>query len=138
MLAVRADRAVRWFDADNQPHKRKRCRDEGDSKNALLEVRSGSGGDEAAAFAKELFEMYRRFAELKGWKFEGLTCSSIDAGMEVKGGGLFEENNREQAACGSGVDRERGAFSCPCLPFARLSIQSLVYLLSFRRFEALK
>eukprot|EP00752_Nemacystus_decipiens_P007340 g6566.t1 len=55
-------------------------RDEGDSKNALLEVRSGSGGDEAAAFAKELFEMYRRFAELKGWKFEGLTCSSIDAG----------------------------------------------------------
>ncbi|CBN76719.1 conserved unknown protein [Ectocarpus siliculosus] len=55
-------------------------RDEGDSKNALLEVRSGSGGDEAAAFAKELFEMYRRFAELKGWKFEGMTCSSIDAG----------------------------------------------------------
>ncbi|CAB1108212.1 unnamed protein product [Ectocarpus sp. CCAP 1310/34] len=55
-------------------------RDEGDSKNALLEVRSGSGGDEAAAFAKELFEMYRRFAELKGWKFEGMTCSTIDAG----------------------------------------------------------
>lgn len=55
-------------------------RDEGDSKNALLEVRSGSGGDEAAAFAKELFEMYRRFAELKGWKFEGMSCSSIDAG----------------------------------------------------------
>lgn len=55
-------------------------RDEGDSKNALLEVRSGSGGDEAAAFAKEIFEMYRRFAELKGWKFDGMTCSSIDAG----------------------------------------------------------
>ena len=45
-------------------------------------MRSGSGGDEAAAFAKELFEMYRRFAELKGWRFEGLTCSSIDAGKE--------------------------------------------------------
>ncbi|CAM9173101.1 unnamed protein product [Ectocarpus sp. 6 AP-2014] len=58
-------------------------RDEGDSKNALLEVRSGSGGDEAAAFAKELFEMYRRFAELKGWKFEGMTCSSIEAGERV-------------------------------------------------------
>lgn len=55
-------------------------RDEEDSKNALLEVRSGSGGDEAAAFAKELFEMYRRFAELKGWKFEELHRSVIDAG----------------------------------------------------------
>ena len=55
-------------------------RDEEDSKNALLEVRSGSGGDEAAAFAKELFEMYRRFAELKGWEFEELHRSVIDAG----------------------------------------------------------
>eukprot|EP00904_Undaria_pinnatifida_P012233 jgi/Undpi1/813/HiC_scaffold_10.g04277.m1 len=55
-------------------------RDEEDSKNALLEVRSGSGGDEAASFAKELFEMYRRFAELKGWKFEELHRSVIDAG----------------------------------------------------------
>ena len=45
-----------------------------------MEVRSGSGGDEAAAFAKELFEMYRRFAELKGWKFEELHRSVIDAG----------------------------------------------------------
>lgn len=52
-------------------------------------MRSGSGGDEAAAFAKELFEMYRRFAELKGWRFDGLTCSSIDAG---KGGGGEREN----------------------------------------------
>lgn len=55
-------------------------RDETDSKNALLEVRSGTGGDEAAMFARELFEMYRRYAELKGWKFEGLHSSSIDAG----------------------------------------------------------
>ncbi|CAM9300797.1 unnamed protein product [Scytosiphon promiscuus] len=55
-------------------------RDEADSKSAILEVRSGSGGDEAAAFAKELFEMYGRFAELKGWKFDIMTCSSIDAG----------------------------------------------------------
>lgn len=59
-------------------------RDEEDSKNALLEVRSGSGGDEAAAFAKELFEMYRRFAELKGWKFEELHRSVIDAGKQAR------------------------------------------------------
>lgn len=55
-------------------------RDEADSKNAILEVRSGSGGDEAAAFAKELFDMYGRYAELKGWKFDIMSCSSIDAG----------------------------------------------------------
>ncbi|CAM9560476.1 unnamed protein product [Ascophyllum nodosum] len=55
-------------------------RDETDSKNALLEVRSGTGGDEAAMFARDIFEMYRRFAELKGWQFEGLHCSAIDLG----------------------------------------------------------
>lgn len=60
-------------------------RDEADSKNALLEVRSGSGGDEAAAFAKELFEMYRRFAEVKGWQFEDLHCSRVEAGESREG-----------------------------------------------------
>ncbi|CAN0101462.1 unnamed protein product [Ectocarpus sp. 12 AP-2014] len=75
-------------------------RDEGDSKNALLEVRSGSGGDEAAAFAKELFEMYRRFAELKGWKFEGMTCSSIDAGERVNL--RFRRRGRDGAGVGEG------------------------------------
>lgn len=51
-----------------------------DVKNALLEVRSGSGGDEAAAFARDIFEMYRRFVELKGWEFEMLESSETDLG----------------------------------------------------------
>lgn len=57
-------------------------RDETDDKDALLEVRSGTGGDEAAAFAREIFEMYRRFAELKGWEFEMLHSSETDLGRE--------------------------------------------------------
>ncbi|MCX8500359.1 MAG: peptide chain release factor 1 [Alphaproteobacteria bacterium] len=45
-------------------------KDEADDKNAILEVRAGTGGDEAALFAAELFRMYQRYAELHGWRFE--------------------------------------------------------------------
>ena len=45
-------------------------KDEDDERNAILEVRAGTGGDEAALFAAELFRMYQRYAALKGWKFE--------------------------------------------------------------------
>lgn len=41
-----------------------------DSKNVILEIRAGTGGDEAALFAGDLFRMYQRFAETKGWKVE--------------------------------------------------------------------
>lgn len=44
--------------------------DEADAKNAILEVRAGTGGEEAALFAMELFEMYRRYAQHKGWRFQ--------------------------------------------------------------------
>lgn len=78
-------------------------------------MRSGSGGDEAAAFAKELFEMYRRFAELKGWRFDGLTCSSIDAGEGEEerdrnslGGVGGREGQRERDRS---TDRQRGGES---------------------------
>ena len=43
-------------------------KDPNDSKNAILEIRSGAGGDEAAIFAGDLFRMYQRFAEKRGWK----------------------------------------------------------------------
>lgn len=43
--------------------------DEADAKNAIIEVRAGTGGEEAALFAGELFEMYRRYAAHKGWRF---------------------------------------------------------------------
>ena len=45
-------------------------RDEADERGAVLEVRAGTGGDEAALFAGDLFRMYQRFAELRRWKFE--------------------------------------------------------------------
>lgn len=41
-----------------------------DSKNAILEIRGGTGGDEAAIFAGDLFRMYAKYCETKGWKME--------------------------------------------------------------------
>ena len=55
-------------------------KDEADEKNAILEVRAGTGGDEAALFAAELFEMYRRYAALKGWRFETMDVSETGIG----------------------------------------------------------
>jgi len=48
-------------------------RDPNDGKNIILEIRAGTGGDEAGLFAADLFRMYAKFAELKGWKTEILT-----------------------------------------------------------------
>lgn len=45
-------------------------KDDDDEKNAILEVRAGTGGDEAALFAAVLFEMYQRYSVLQGWRFE--------------------------------------------------------------------
>ncbi len=49
--------------------------DEMDRRNAIVEIRAGTGGDEAALFAGDLFRMYNRFAERKGWKLEVLDAS---------------------------------------------------------------
>ena len=55
-------------------------RDPLDEKNVMLEIRAGTGGEEAALFAGELFRMYTRFAENKGWRVEVLSMSGADAG----------------------------------------------------------
>lgn len=55
-------------------------KDEADNKNAILEVRAGTGGEEASLFAADLFNMYHRYAELKGWRFEILSISEIGIG----------------------------------------------------------
>lgn len=55
-------------------------KDEADEKNAILEVRAGTGGDEAALFAAQLFRMYQRYAESKGWKFEIMEISETGIG----------------------------------------------------------
>ncbi len=49
-------------------------------KNAILEIRAGTGGDEAALFAADLFRMYSRYAEARGWKIEPLSLSQTDGG----------------------------------------------------------
>src|SRR5262245_48439081 len=45
-------------------------KDEADEKNAILEIRAGTGGEEAALFAADLFRMYQRYAAERGWRFE--------------------------------------------------------------------
>ena len=49
-------------------------------RNVIMEIRAGTGGDEAALFAADLFGMYRRFAESKGWKVEVMEASPTDLG----------------------------------------------------------
>jgi peptide chain release factor 1 len=55
-------------------------RDPNDDKNVILEIRAGTGGDEAALFAGNLFRMYSRYAERHAWRVEMLSCSESDAG----------------------------------------------------------
>ncbi len=55
-------------------------KDEADAKNAILEIRAGTGGDEAALFAANLFRMYQRYAEQKGWKVEVMDSSDTGIG----------------------------------------------------------
>ena len=50
-------------------------KDENDKKNSILEIRAGTGGDEASLFAADLFSMYQRFSDLNNWKFEILSIS---------------------------------------------------------------
>jgi peptide chain release factor 1 len=55
-------------------------KDEADARGVILEVRAGTGGDEAALFAGDLFRMYQRYAEGQGWKVEVMTASEGAAG----------------------------------------------------------
>ena len=66
-------------------------RDKDDSRNAILEVRAGTGGDEAALFAADLFGMYQRFAARHGWRFEVMEVSEtgIGATANIAGADVF-------------------------------------------------
>jgi len=55
-------------------------KDPNDAKNIILEIRGGTGGDEAALFASDLFRMYNRYAERHGWKVEVLSLSESGVG----------------------------------------------------------
>ncbi|MBB3764889.1 peptide chain release factor 1 [Sphingomicrobium lutaoense] len=81
-------------------------KDAADDRPAMLEVRAGTGGDEAALFAGDLLRMYQRFAELEGWKFEMISASASDVGgykeavASINGKGVFAKLKFE-----SGVHR---------------------------------
>ena len=81
-------------------------KDAADEKSAILEIRAGTGGDEAALFAGDLFRMYQRYAETKGWRVEIVSASEGTAGgfkeviAEVEGAGVFAKLKFE-----SGVHR---------------------------------
>jgi peptide chain release factor 1 len=70
-------------------------KDAADEKNAILEVRAGTGGEEAALFAAVLFRMYQRYAALHGWRFEVMEISDTGLGgykeavAEITGAGVF-------------------------------------------------
>jgi len=70
-------------------------KDAADEKNAILEVRAGTGGEEAALFAAELFRMYQRYSALRGWRFEVMEISETGLGgykeavAEISGSGVF-------------------------------------------------
>jgi peptide chain release factor 1 len=55
-------------------------RDPNDEKNVLLEIRAGTGGDEASLFAAEVFRMYSRYAERQGWRVDVISASRTEAG----------------------------------------------------------
>lgn len=81
-------------------------KDAADSKSAILEVRAGTGGDEAALFAGDLFRMYQKFAEDHGWKVAIMSISEGDVGgfkeiiASISGTGVFAQMKFE-----SGVHR---------------------------------
>ncbi|MEG9862116.1 MAG: peptide chain release factor 1 [Parvularculales bacterium] len=81
-------------------------RDKADDSNVIIEVRAGTGGMEAALFAADLFRMYQRYADLKGWKVELLSSAVADLGgyreiiASITGSGVFAQLKFE-----SGVHR---------------------------------
>ncbi|MDQ8756700.1 peptide chain release factor 1 [Sphingosinicella sp. LHD-64] len=70
-------------------------RDAADERPAMLEVRAGTGGDEAALFAGDLLRMYQRYAEIRGWRFEMVSATAAELGgfkeaiASVTGQGVF-------------------------------------------------
>jgi peptide chain release factor 1 len=81
-------------------------RDAADDRAAMLEIRAGTGGDEAALFAGDLLRMYQRFAETQGWRFELISASASEVGgykeaiASISGAGVFAKLKFE-----SGVHR---------------------------------
>jgi len=81
-------------------------KDPDDAKDAILEIRQGTGGEEAALFASDLFSMYRRYAEQNGWRFQVISLTEAEKGgfkeivVEITGENVYGKMKYE-----SGVHR---------------------------------
>jgi peptide chain release factor 1 len=79
-------------------------RDPNDQRNVFLEIRAGTGGDEASLFAADLFSMYSRYAEQQGWKVEVVSSSESDVGgykeiiSRIAGTGVYSKLKFESGA----------------------------------------
>lgn len=79
-------------------------KDPNDEKNVIMEIRAGTGGEEAALFAGDLFKMYSRYAEKQGWRIELLSASYTDIGgfkeiiFLIEGQGAFSKLKFESGA----------------------------------------
>ncbi|MEE9546215.1 MAG: peptide chain release factor 1, partial [Hyphomicrobium sp.] len=89
------DLAPRIEDLEHQLKLQLLPKDAADERSVIVEVRAGTGGDEAALFAGDLYRMYVRYAELKGWKTEIISSSENDLGgfreiiASISGSGVF-------------------------------------------------
>jgi peptide chain release factor 1 len=76
-------------------------KDEEDSKNVIIEIRAGTGGDEAGLFAAAIYRMYQRYAELNAWKTQIVNINDTGLGglkevtFEIKGKGVFSRLKHE-------------------------------------------
>ena len=103
-------------------------RDSADDRPAMLEIRAGTGGDEAALFAGDLYRMYERYAAGQGWKIEPISVSSSDVGgfkevvVAIKGIGVFAKLkyesgvHRVQRVPVQDAARQSSAIQTKCLP----------------------
>ncbi len=100
------DIAHQMSDAEHELAIKLLPRDSADDRPAMIEIRAGTGGDEAALFAGDLFRMYERYASAQGWKIEPISMSASDVGgfkeivASIKGVGVFAKLKFE-----SGVHR---------------------------------
>ena len=82
-------------------------KDAADDKNVILELRAGTGGDEAAIFAGDLFRMYQRYAASKGWRVEVISTSEGEHGgykeviANIYGAGAFAHMKFESGVHGA-------------------------------------
>jgi peptide chain release factor 1 len=100
------DLEMRLKDAEDQIKLLLIPKDPLDEKNIIMEIRAGTGGEEAALFAADLFRMYSRFAETRGWKFEIMNANETELGgfkeivFSISGSNVYENLRYE-----SGVHR---------------------------------